>query len=85
MLPKKLHNLDEELSQEELRSTIILKTTRFLQETSLLKQNQGNVTLNHQLINLYASVLFQIRSHERSKQIKQRELVSLVIFRISSK
>lgn len=85
MLPEKLQNLDEELSEEDIRSTIIVQTTRFLQETFLLKKTQGNVTLDHHLMNLRASFLFQIRSHERSKQIKQRELVSLVIFRIWSK
>lgn len=85
MLPEKLQNLDDELSEEEIRSTIIIQTTRFLQETFLLKKNQGNVTLDHQLINLQASFLFRIRSHERSRQIKQKELVSLLLFRMWSK
>lgn len=76
MLPQKLQNLDEELSEEDIRSKLIMKITRFLQEASLLNQKQGNISLDYQLINTQASFLYKIRLHERSKQINQREMVS---------
>lgn len=79
ILPEKLQNFDKDLSEEEIRSTIIRKTTLFLHEEILFKQNTRNVTLDYQLINLRASFLFRIRKHERLKQKDQRKLVSFVI------
>lgn len=78
MLPEKLQDLDKELSEEEIRSTIYRQTTRFLHESFLLKKYEGNITLDHKLINLRASLVFQIRKHEQSKQKLQRKLVSFV-------
>nr|XP_034336032.1 polycystic kidney disease protein 1-like 2 [Crassostrea gigas] len=74
MLPEKLQDLDKELSEEEIRSTIYRQTTRFLHESFLLKKYEGNITLDHKLINLRASLVFQIRKHEQSKQKLQRKL-----------
>lgn len=79
MLPQKLQNLDEELSEEDIRTELILKITRFLQEASLLKQKQENISLDHRLIKTQASNLYKIREHERSKQIDQREMVSNIL------
>ena len=74
MLPKQLQNLDEELSVEDIKTSIVTRITRYQQD--LLGKRHGNITLNNGLINRQASFLFQIQSYERTKQLQQRELVS---------
>ena len=76
MLPKQLQNFDEELTVEDIKTSIVTRIMRYLQETDLLGKSHGNITLDHRLINRQASFLFQIQSHERTKQLQQRELVS---------
>ncbi|XP_062608038.1 polycystin-1-like protein 2 [Saccostrea cucullata] len=73
MLPRKLQNLDVELSEDDIRAEIMLHLKFFLQETSLLKQNQGNVTLDFQSINRQVDFIYQIRAHERQFQLQQRQ------------
>lgn len=76
MLPKQLQNLDEELTVEDIKTSIVTRIMRYIKETDLLGKSHGNITLDHGLINRQASFLFQIQSHERTKQLQQRELVS---------
>ncbi|XP_061172424.1 uncharacterized protein LOC133181815 [Saccostrea echinata] len=75
MLPRKLQDLDVELSEDNIRAEIMLHVKFFLQETSLLKQNQGNITLDYQSINRQVDFIYRIRAHGRQFQLQQRETV----------
>ncbi|XP_061167212.1 polycystin-1-like protein 2 [Saccostrea echinata] len=73
MLPEKLQDLNEELSEEAIKGDIIIGIKRFLQETDLLQKDQGNITLDYSEINRRAHMLYRIRSHHRQLQILQRD------------
>ncbi|XP_062621693.1 uncharacterized protein LOC134283266 [Saccostrea cucullata] len=72
MLPQRLQNLDVELLEEDIKAEIMLNIKFFLQETSLLNKDQGNVTFNHESINKQTNLIYQIRAHEREIQLQQR-------------
>jgi hypothetical protein len=75
MLPQNLQNLTGDLSEEDIRSEITTRIRRYLQETNLLQQNPGNITLDYELIYTQTRFLYRIRSHWRKEQIQQRAIV----------
>lgn len=76
MLPSKLQNFDEPLSEEGLKEYILRRIRQILQESSLLRQNSGNVTVDHGVINRQSHLIFQLRARERILQAEQRKTVS---------
>lgn len=75
MLPLYLQDLDEPMSEEGIKEDIMRNIKHILQESSLLRQKHGNVSLDHGLINRQAYLIFQLRARERITQVEQRNTV----------
>lgn len=79
MLPQALQDFTGDLLEEDIKAEIIKRIRRYLQETNLLRQNQGNVTLDYRLIDTQTGFLYKIRSHWRKEQIQQRAIVCVPV------
>lgn len=75
MLPSQLQNFDEPLSEEGIKEDILRRIRQILQESSLLRQNNGNVTVDYGVINRQSRLIFQLRARERIFQAEQRKTV----------
>lgn len=75
MLPSQLQNFDEPLSEEGIKEDILRRIRQIVQESSLLRQNSGNVTVDYGVINRQSHLIFQLRARERIFQAEQRKTV----------
>lgn len=79
MLPSQLQNFDEPLSEEGIKEDILRRIRQILQESSLLRQNSGNVTVDYGVINRQSHLIFQLRARERIFQAEQRKTVKTLM------